>query len=351
MTEARDLAALAARSGRCLMVGHILQYHPAFLALKALVREGRLGRLQRIQANRLNLGAVRREEDVLWCLAPHDVSMVLSLVGELPSRVAATGGYHLRDAIADTATAQLWFPGGGQAQIAVSWLHPYKEHRLAVIGTEAMALAAIIASPSAYDPKIYPENSLMRRNIVLEKMYEQGYITPRAVRRRPAAGAPASDDIEPPKLDSKAPNFTAWLRQQLVERYGASKAFFGGLKVKSTLDLRLQEAAEEALSSYLGYLPATASVVVLDNKNAGVKAMVGGRWPGPQCPGRGRDQPSRRAGAGLLIAWRLGGRDVVVAAACGVLAGWRSHPRPQAGSRAGRAERGAGAPGRAGRGG
>ena len=140
MTEARDLAALAARSGRCLMVGHILQYHPAFLALKALVREGRLGRLQRIQANRLNLGAVRREEDVLWCLAPHDVSMVLSLVGELPSRVAATGGYHLRDAIADTATVQLWFPGGGQAQIAVSWLHPYKEHRLAVIGTEAMAV-------------------------------------------------------------------------------------------------------------------------------------------------------------------------------------------------------------------
>jgi len=140
IAEARDLAALAERPGRCLMVGHILQYHPAFLALKALVRSGRLGRLQRIQANRLNLGAVRREEDVLWCLAPHDVSMILSLISNMPSRVAATGGYHLREDIADAATLQLWFPGGEQAQISVSWLHPYKEHRLAVIGSEGMAV-------------------------------------------------------------------------------------------------------------------------------------------------------------------------------------------------------------------
>jgi penicillin-binding protein 1A len=141
---------------------------------------------------------------------------------------------------------------------------------------EAATLAAIIASPSAYDPKVYPENALMRRNIVLEHMYEQGYITHEQFEEGRQQALPSPDDIEPPKLDSKAPYFTAWLRQQLVERYGASKAFFGGLKVKSTLDLRLQEAAEEAVNSYLGYLPATASVVVLDNKNAGVKAMVGG---------------------------------------------------------------------------
>jgi penicillin-binding protein 1A len=141
---------------------------------------------------------------------------------------------------------------------------------------EAATLAAIIASPSAYDPKIYPENTLMRRNIVLEHMYEQGYITHEQFGEGRQQALPSPNDIEPPKLDSKAPYFTAWLRQQLVERYGASKAFFGGLKVKSTLDLRLQGAAEEAVSSYLGYLPATASVVVIDNKNAGVKAMVGG---------------------------------------------------------------------------
>jgi penicillin-binding protein 1A len=141
---------------------------------------------------------------------------------------------------------------------------------------EAAMLAGIIASPSAYDPKIYPENALARRNLVLEKMYEQGYITQEQFAEGRRQALPAPDDIRPPKLDSKAPYFTAWLRQQLVERYGAAKAFFGGLKVKATLDLRLQAAAEEAVNSYMGYLPATASVVVLDNRNAGVKAMVGG---------------------------------------------------------------------------
>lgn len=141
---------------------------------------------------------------------------------------------------------------------------------------EAATLAAIISSPSAYDPKIYPENALMRRNLVLEKMYEQGYITHEQFEEGRLKALPSPDDIEPPHLDSEAPYFTAWLRQQLVERYGAAKAFFGGLKVKSTLDLRLQGAAEEAVNSYLGYSPATASVVVIENKNAGVKAMVGG---------------------------------------------------------------------------
>jgi penicillin-binding protein 1A len=141
---------------------------------------------------------------------------------------------------------------------------------------EAATLAGIIASPSAYDPKVYPENTLMRRNLVLEKMYEQGYITATQSEEGRKQALPAPADIEPPRLESRAPYFTSWLRQQLVERYGAAKTFFGGLKVKTTLDLRLQNAAEEAVNSYLGYLPPTASVVVLDNKNAGVKAMVGG---------------------------------------------------------------------------
>jgi penicillin-binding protein 1A len=141
---------------------------------------------------------------------------------------------------------------------------------------EAATLAAIIANPSAFDPKLYPENSLGRRNLVLEKMYEQGYISHEQYEEGIKHALPSPSDIEPPKFESKAPYFVAYLRQQLLERYGASKAFFGGLKVKSTLDLQLQERAEEAVSSYLGYSPATASVVVIDNHNAGIKAMVGG---------------------------------------------------------------------------
>jgi penicillin-binding protein 1A len=141
---------------------------------------------------------------------------------------------------------------------------------------EAATLAGIIASPSAYDPKIYPENSLMRRNLVLEKMYEQGYITETQFKEGSQQALPAPNDVEPPTLDSEAPYFTSWLRQQLVDRFGAAKTFFGGLKIKTTLDLRLQVAAEEAVSSYLSGLPPTAAVVVIDNRNAGIKAMVAG---------------------------------------------------------------------------
>lgn len=141
---------------------------------------------------------------------------------------------------------------------------------------EAALLAGVIQSPAAYDPKVFPENALGRRNLVLERMAEQGYITPEQLADGRQQALPSPSSIEPPRLESEAPYFTAFLRHQLVERYGASKTFFGGLKVKSTLDLELQEAAEEAVNSYMGYLPATASVVVIDNRNAGIKAMVGG---------------------------------------------------------------------------
>jgi len=141
---------------------------------------------------------------------------------------------------------------------------------------EAATLAGIIASPSAFDPKVYPENALGRRNLVLEKMYEQGYISEEQLAEGVQQALPAPSDINAPTLDSRAPYFTAWLRQQLVERYGAAKTFFGGLKVKTTLNLKLQNAAEEAVNGYLGYIPPTASVVVIDNRNAGVMAMVGG---------------------------------------------------------------------------
>jgi penicillin-binding protein 1A len=141
---------------------------------------------------------------------------------------------------------------------------------------EAAMLAGIISSPSGYDPKVFPENALERRNLVLLKMEEQGYISGAQYQEGIKQALPSPADIKPPSLDSKAPYFTAYLRQQLVERYGASKAFFGGLTVKSTLDLKLQAAAEEAVSSYMSGLPATASLVVIENRNAGIKAMVGG---------------------------------------------------------------------------
>ena len=140
VAEAKELCALAERLDRRLMVGHLLQYHPVFLELKSLVREGKLGRLQYVYSNRLNLGKIRREEDILWSFAPHDLSMILSLVGGEPDKVEAVGGYYLHDAIADVTTTHLSFPGGERAHVFVSWLHPFKEQKLVVVGSEAMAV-------------------------------------------------------------------------------------------------------------------------------------------------------------------------------------------------------------------
>jgi predicted dehydrogenase/acetyltransferase-like isoleucine patch superfamily enzyme len=138
--DAEALCQLAERNDRRLMVGHLLQYHPAFLRLKELVREGALGRLQYVYSNRLNLGKIRREEDILWSFAPHDISMILSLVGDDPERVEAIGARYLHRTIADVTTTHLTFPGGEQAHVFVSWLHPFKEQKLIVVGDRGMAV-------------------------------------------------------------------------------------------------------------------------------------------------------------------------------------------------------------------
>lgn len=138
--QALELCEIAERRDRRLMVGHLLQYHPAFLELVRIVRGGRLGRLQYLYSNRLNLGKIRREEDVLWSFAPHDISMILAIVGAEPTVVDAIGSYHLHETIADVATAHLEFPGGERAHVFVSWLHPFKEQRLVVVGSDAMAV-------------------------------------------------------------------------------------------------------------------------------------------------------------------------------------------------------------------
>ena len=140
VADGTELVALAERLDRRLMVGHILQYHPAFVALGGLVRDGRLGRVLSLTSTRLDLGRIRREEDAFWALAPHDISMVLALVGAEPVSVSASGGFHTHPTIADVVTAELRFPNGVRAEIRSSWLHPYKEQRLVVVGTDAMAV-------------------------------------------------------------------------------------------------------------------------------------------------------------------------------------------------------------------
>jgi predicted dehydrogenase/acetyltransferase-like isoleucine patch superfamily enzyme len=132
--DAEALVRAARDRSRILMVGHLLHYHQGYRAVRDIVRSGRLGRLQYICSYRLSLGKVRREEDVLWSFAPHDLSMILDLVGQEPEEVTATGAAILHPSIRDTCDVHLKFSSGIKANIFVSWIHPFKEQRLIVIG-------------------------------------------------------------------------------------------------------------------------------------------------------------------------------------------------------------------------
>lgn len=138
--EGQELVDIAARGKRILMVGHILQYHPAVIRLKEIIFAGKLGKVQYIYSNRLNIGKLRTEENILWSFAPHDISVILMLIGEEPVRVKATGGAYLNQGVFDTTMTALEFRNGVKGHIFVSWLHPYKEQKLIVVGTAAMAV-------------------------------------------------------------------------------------------------------------------------------------------------------------------------------------------------------------------
>lgn len=138
--EGRELIDLAAEENRILMVGHILQYHPAILKLKEMVDAGELGKIQYIYSDRLNIGKIRTEENILWSFAPHDISVMLLLLGEMPLEVNAHGGNYLQSHVADVTLTSLSFASGVKGHIFVSWLHPFKEQMLVVVGDKKMAV-------------------------------------------------------------------------------------------------------------------------------------------------------------------------------------------------------------------
>jgi UDP-2-acetamido-3-amino-2,3-dideoxy-glucuronate N-acetyltransferase len=137
--EGAELAELTEAKGLILMVGHLLQYHPCVRAIQRLLAQGELGKLQYITSNRLNLGKIRREENALWSFAPHDLSVILSLVGgELPDQVRCIGEAFLNSGVADVTLTTMRFPGGVNAHVHVSWINPFKEQKLTVVGSHAM---------------------------------------------------------------------------------------------------------------------------------------------------------------------------------------------------------------------
>ena len=138
--EAEHMIEEAEERRRILMVGHLLRYHPAILKIQELLDKGILGKIEYVYSNRLSMGKIRKEENALWSFAPHDISVILSLMGRKPVQVAATGGAYLQPNIADVTVSHLLFDNGARAHVFVSWLHPYKEQRLVVIGSRQMAV-------------------------------------------------------------------------------------------------------------------------------------------------------------------------------------------------------------------
>lgn len=138
--EGAELVELAHKHSRILMVGHLLHYHPAIRALRKMLADGELGRVEYISSSRLNFGKLRTEEDILWSFAPHDISAILHLLGETPNRVTAQGASYLNHPISDVTLTVLGFASGVKAHIFVSWLHPFKEQKLVVVGDRKMAV-------------------------------------------------------------------------------------------------------------------------------------------------------------------------------------------------------------------
>jgi UDP-2-acetamido-3-amino-2,3-dideoxy-glucuronate N-acetyltransferase len=138
--EGLEMNRVARERGRVLMVGHLLEYHPAVQKLREMIESGALGRVNYIYSNRLNFGKIRTEENALWSFAPHDIAIILRLFGALPIEVTCVGGSYLTPNLADVTVSCLHFPTGQRAHIFVSWLNPFKEQKLVVFGDQQMAV-------------------------------------------------------------------------------------------------------------------------------------------------------------------------------------------------------------------
>ncbi|MGV8058375.1 MAG: Gfo/Idh/MocA family oxidoreductase [Smithellaceae bacterium] len=169
--DGQKLVDFAQKRGKILFVGHILHYHGAVIKLKEMIRNGKIGRLQYIYSHRLSLGKIRREENILWSFAPHDISLILSIVGENPCCIDAVGNNFLHAQIPDVTMTNLKFPSGIGAHIFVSWLNPFKEQRLVVIGSQGML---VFDDTQSIDEKLilYPHTINWKNGIPTPKKAE-----------------------------------------------------------------------------------------------------------------------------------------------------------------------------------
>ena len=134
--DGEELLSIVKKTNGKLIVGHLLLFHPAIIKMKELIDNGIIGDIQYLYSNRLNLGVVRKEEDVLWSFAPHDIALFQNFANLFPNEISTSGGAYLQKGIFDTTITYIKYPNGIQGHIYVSWLHPFKEHRLVIIGSK-----------------------------------------------------------------------------------------------------------------------------------------------------------------------------------------------------------------------
>ena len=227
--EAKAIVQLAERTGRIVMVGHLLWYHPCVRKLKELVANGDVGKVSYIYSNRLNMGKLRREENVLWSFAPHDVSVILGLVGEMPESVYCKGSNYLHNEIADTTVSLLTFASGLKAHIFVSWLHPFKEQKLIVVGSKQMIVFDDVAD---WDQKLqlYPHSVEWSEHGPVAQKAEVTYIN--------------VDPSEP--LNEECAHFLECIESRQEPRTGGEEGF-RVLKVLNACQRSLEQGSEQGL--------------------------------------------------------------------------------------------------------
>ena len=176
LPDAQKLSELAINKNRILMVGHLLNYHNAFIKMKELIKNGKIGIAQNIRANRLALGAIRSEESVIYDLSAHDISMILSIVKELPIDVSVQSIHHHNNFGPDAVSIKLSFAKGLTALINSDWMCPYKEHKFSIIGTKGSLIfddTKTWSEKLIYNPSIVTsENSIIDAPIERIKIQE-----------------------------------------------------------------------------------------------------------------------------------------------------------------------------------
>jgi predicted dehydrogenase len=224
--DARTAVQAAERAGATLMVGHLLEYHPAVERLRGLLGSGELGELYYVYGNRLNLGKLRADENALWSLGAHDVSVMLALIGEEPVECVARGSSFVRAGVEDVVFCHLRFPSGAVAHLHLSWLDPHKERRITVVGSKRMAT--------------FDDMQIEGKLTVYDKGFDEDVRSPSGTRYSARSGdihSPQIPNVEPLRVECE--HFIECLRTGATPRSDGRS----GLRVVTVLE-ELQRSLE-----------------------------------------------------------------------------------------------------------